>query len=94
MLFFLFILVGSLAVAWLGFSAPAKLAIPQEQILGLLHGGVANTYEETYVDACVRVEGEDGPRAITRSRRVITFNDGTTLQVVFSGTPTLTNACP
>ncbi len=94
MLFFVLILAGSLTLAWLGFTAPAKLAIPQEQILGLLHGGVADTYEETYVDACVRIEGADGPRAITRSRRVITFGDGTTIQVVFSGVPTLTNACP
>lgn len=85
---------GAIALAGLGVFAPASLAAPQERILGLIHGGVANVAEETYVDACVQIPDADGPRAITRTRRTLTFGDGTTLEVVFSGAPALTNACP
>jgi hypothetical protein len=73
---------------------PARIGMAQEYLVGALHGGIANSYEEHYVDGCVDVPGSDGPRAITRTRRYTTFRDGTTLEVVFSGRPVLTNACP
>ncbi len=93
-LFLIFILVGVIALAGLGIFAPASLAAPQERILSLIDGGVADTTEETYVDGCVTIDGADGPRAITRTRRTLSFRDGTSLEVVFSGAPALTNACP
>ncbi|NTW02886.1 MAG: hypothetical protein HGA19_16665, partial [Oscillochloris sp.] len=39
---------------------------------------------ETYVDGCVEVVDASGPRAITRTRRTVSFRDGTSLEVVFS----------
>jgi hypothetical protein len=93
-LLLLFLAVGAITLAGLGIFTPASLAVPQERILSLLHGGIADTVEETYVDGCVKVPEVNGPRAITRTRRTISFRDGTSLEVVFSGAPALTNACP
>jgi hypothetical protein len=93
-LLLLFIVVGAIALAGIGIFAPASLAAPQERVLSLIHGGVADTAEETYVDGCVQIPGANGPRAVTRTRRTLTFRDGTSLEVVFSGSPALTNACP
>ncbi|MBX0326233.1 hypothetical protein K2Z83_00810 [Oscillochloris sp. ZM17-4] len=93
-LLLLFLTAGAVALAGLGIFSPASLAAPQERILGMIHGGVADTAEETYVDGCVQIPGADGPRAVTRTRRTLTFRDGTSLEVVFSGAPALTNACP
>jgi hypothetical protein len=53
---------------------------------------VANTEERTFVDACVQIEGADGPQAVTRIVRTTTFRDGTSLSVVFSTNPTPTNS--
>jgi len=93
-LLLIFLAAGAIVLAGLGIFAPTSLAAPQERILGLIHGGVADTTEETLVDACVTVSGASGPRAITRTRRTLSFRDGTSLEVVFSGVPALTNACP
>jgi hypothetical protein len=93
-LFLIFLAAGAIALAGLGIFTPASLAIPQERVLGLLHGGIADTVEQTLVDGCVKVPDADGPRAVTRTRRTISFRDGTSLEVVFSGAPALTNACP
>lgn len=93
-LLLIFLAAGAIALAGIGIFAPASLATPQQQILGLIHGGVDDTLEETYVDGCVEVVDASGPRAITRTRRTVSFRDGTSLEVVFSGTPALTNACP
>ncbi len=93
-LLLLFLVTGALALAGLGIFAPTSLAAPQEHILSFVHGGIAETVEETYVDGCVQLPDADGPRAITRTRRTISFRDGTSLEVVFSGAPALTNACP
>jgi hypothetical protein len=87
-------LLSALVLAGLGIFAPVSLATPQERTLGLLHGGIADVVEESYVDGCVQLPDVDGPRAITRTRRTITFRDSTSLEVVFSGAPALTNACP
>lgn len=88
------VLIGAIAVAGVGIFAPVRLAVAQERALELLHGGIADTFEETYVDGCVRVPGADAPRAVTRTRRIVTFRDGTSFEVVFSGKPQPTNACP
>lgn len=95
LIIFLFVaLTIVLTLAGYGLFAPTKLAIAQEQTLGVLHGGIAAVSEQTYVDGCVAVEGSDGPQAVTRTHRVVTFYDGTTLETVFSGKPARTNACP
>lgn len=93
MFFLMIVLAGALSLGAVGLFAPSRLALVQEQTLGLLHGGIAATDETTYVDGCVSVEGQEGPRAVTRTRRTVIFRDGTTLEVVFSGTPAPTNAC-
>jgi hypothetical protein len=90
----IFLFAAVLALAGVGLFAPARLAIVHEQVLGLLHGGIADTFEETYVDGCVVVPGSDQAQAITRTRRIVTYRNGTTLEVVFSGRPAPTNACP
>jgi hypothetical protein len=75
-----------------GFLAPAKLALLQERMISVLHGGVAGSEEHTYVDACVQVQGGDSPQAVTRTVRTTTFRDGTALSVTFSSNPTPTNS--
>lgn len=90
----LILLTGAVALAGVGLFAPARLAIAHERALGLLHGGIADSFEETYVDGCVVVEGAASPQAITRTRRIVLYRDGTSLEVVFSGQPAPTNACP
>lgn len=89
----LILLVGLLTLVGVGIFAPTRLAIAHEQALGMLHGGIAVVDEQTYVDGCVVVDGLEGRRAITRTHRTVSFKDGTTLEVVFSDKPVLTNAC-
>jgi hypothetical protein len=95
----MFLLVGmiglGLIIAGTGIFAPNSLALVQQQSLALLRGGIVAEQEQTFVDGCVRLEGFDTPQAITRTRRVVVYADGTTLEVVFSGRPTPTNmTCP
>ncbi|MFO7166738.1 MAG: hypothetical protein DIU80_001805 [Chloroflexota bacterium] len=84
------LLVLSIAGLGAGFFAPASLSLAQEQVLGLLHGGIVATDEQTFVDACVSVAGMQGPQAVTRTIRTTTFRDGTTLTVAFTSRPTPT----
>jgi len=88
------LLAGCIALAGVGLFAPARLAVAHEHALGLLHGGIATSTEQTFVDGCVPVAGVDAPQAITRTRRVVLYRDGTALEVIFSGHPAPTNACP
>jgi hypothetical protein len=90
----LLLITATIALGGVALFLPTHLGIAQEYIVGALHGGVAERYEEHYVDGCVTIPGADGPRAVTRTRRYTTFRDGTTLEVVFSGRPVPTNACP
>ncbi len=91
----LLLLAVSLGLAGVGLFAPTRLAIAQEQTLGLLNGGIMSSTETTYVDGCVRIPGADQPQAITRTRRSVVFRNGTTLEIVFSGRPAPTNVqCP
>ena len=88
------IITALIALAGIGIFAPARLATAQEYSLSLLHGGIGEVAEETYVDGCVSVPGADALQAVTRTRRMVSYRDGTTLEVVFSGRPAPTNACP
>jgi hypothetical protein len=90
--FLMLVILGGLAIGAVGLFAPTRLALVQEQTLGVLHGGIADTNEVVYVDNCVQVEGAEGPQAITRTRRIVTYRDGTMLEIVFSGPATSTNA--
>jgi hypothetical protein len=94
LLFLFFLMLATIGLAGIGIFAPARLAAAQERALGLLHGGIVDTTEETFVDGCVQVADASAPQAITRTRRQISFRDGTSLEVVFSGVPAPTNACP
>jgi hypothetical protein len=91
---FLFFMLSVITLGAVALFMPARLGMAQEYLVGTIHGGIAETYEEHYVDGCVNVAGASEPRAITRTRRITTFRDGTTLEIVFSGRPVLTNACP
>jgi hypothetical protein len=90
----LLVLLLSAGVIALGFSvfAPAKLALFQERVIGLLHGGVAGSEERTFIDACVSVPDAEDTQAVTRTVRTTSFNDGTSLSVTFSSPPTPTNS--
>ena len=86
------LLSASMALLGIGFFAPAKLAVVQERLIGVLHGGVAGIEERTFVDACVEAQGAEGPQAVTRTTRTTAFLDGTSLSVTYSSIPTPTNS--
>ena len=90
--FLIVLLTASLALLGIGLFAPAKLALVQEHMLGVFHGGVANIAEHTFVDACVEPQDAEGPQAVTRTIRTTVFRDGTSLSVTFSSIPTPTNS--
>jgi uncharacterized membrane protein YgcG len=75
-----------------GFLSPTRLVFAQERTLSLLHGGVLDREERTFIDACVELQGAEGNQAVTRTVRTITFNDGTSLSVIFSTSPSPTTA--
>lgn len=85
------LLIGVLATG-VTFFVPARIALLQERMIGLLHGGVAASEERTFVDACVMVPGADTPQAVTRTVRTTIFADGTSLSVTFNSSPTPTNS--
>jgi hypothetical protein len=91
MILLILLLLGSVSLFGVGFLAPARLALAQEQVLGVLHGGIVDREERTFVDGCVRVEGLDAPQAVTRTIRLSRFGDGTSLMVIFDSRPTPTN---
>lgn len=74
-----------------GFLMPARLGIAQEFVLSVLHGGIAASNEELFVDGCVQGQEGDGPYAVTRTHRTINFKDGTSLTITFNSTPVPTN---
>lgn len=90
-LLLIFLAVGSVALLGLGFFTPARLALVQEQVVSVFHGGVAASEERTFVDACVAVPGADAPQAVTRTIRTTLFHDGSSISVTFSSAPTPTN---
>ncbi len=75
-----------------GFLSPTRLVFAQEQTLSLLHGGVLDREEHTFIDACVELPDGESNQAVARTIRTITFNDGTSLSVIFSTSPTPTTA--
>lgn len=86
-LFMLMILAVGLGVLlFVGFLAPTKLVTPQEQLLGLLHGGIATIDDAVKVE-CV-AQDQDGVRqATTSTERTITFRDATVLTIIFNTAP-------
>ena len=87
--FVFFMLLLALAVAAvfaIGFLAPNRLSAPQEQILGLLHGGIVDVQAQTAVE-CQRQADGGVPQAITRFTRTLTYADGTSLIVTFNSSP-------
>lgn len=78
------------ATLGMGIFVPARLALVQERVVGVLHGGVASSSEATFVDACV--QSAAGPQAVTRTVRTTIFQDGTSIAVTFSSAPTPTNS--
>ncbi len=86
------LLSASLALLGIGFFAPAKLAVVQERVIGVLHGGVVGSEEHTFVDACIEAQDAAGPQAVTRTIRTTVFLDGTSLSVTFSSIPRPTNS--
>ena len=89
--FLLLLFLSVLAISGVGLFAPVRLALAQEQVLGLLHGGVVSSEEVSYVDGCVRIKGLEAAQAIARVHRTTTFKDGTTLEIIFSERPVPTN---
>jgi hypothetical protein len=79
-------------LAGFGFLSPTRLAFAQEQTLSLLHGGVLDREEHTFIDACLDPSDSGDNQAVARTVRTITFNDGTSLSVIFSTSPTPTTA--
>lgn len=90
------IVVGALTLGGIALFAPVRLAAAHELMLSMLHGGVVDSNENTYVDGCVitREGDKEITKAITRTHRKVTFGDGSSLEVIFSGVPTQTNVCP
>ena len=86
-LLLLIVLIGGIALAGTGVLTPTRLAYVQEQILGIIHGGIADTDEQSYVDSCVRTSDDAPPKAVLRQRRIVKFRDGTQLEIIFSGPP-------
>ena len=83
----LIVLVASAALAVVAFLAPARLAMPHEQVLGLVHGGIVDVEELTNVE-CASPEQSGGvPQAITRTSRTVMFGDNTSLVTMFSSAP-------
>ena len=89
------VVVGALTIGGIALFAPVRLAVVHELMLSMLHGGVVDSSEETYVDGCVRIQegDEEITKAITRTHRKVMFGDGSSLEVIFSGVPTQTNVC-
>jgi hypothetical protein len=85
-------IVCNVGILGMGFFVPARLAIVQERVVGLFHGGVAGSEERSFVDACVANPESGAPQAVTRTIRTVLFNDGATMAVTFSSQPTPTNS--
>ena len=90
MLLLVAVLLIVVALLGIGIFVPASLSAAQEQVIALVHGGIAATDERTFVDACAQVPGFEGPQAVTRTVRTTIFRDGTSLSVAFTTSPTPT----
>jgi hypothetical protein len=88
--FLLVVMFGAAALLLGGFVMPTRLGIAHEQLLGIIHGGVASSEEQTNVECLT--QGAEGPQAVTRTTRTTTFRDGTSLVITFSTSPAPTNS--
>ncbi|KAB8140994.1 hypothetical protein F8S13_20945 [Chloroflexia bacterium SDU3-3] len=85
LLMLVLVLLAVIAVLVLGLLSPLQLAFPQQQLLGLIHGGIADVEDKTIVE-CNPQGGEAGPTS--RQVRTIVFNDSTSLVITFASSPT------
>lgn len=85
-----FVIFSVIVVLLFGLFRPAQLAIVQEQVLALLHGGIASREEQRYIEACVATP--DGFQASERTIRTVHYKDGTWLSVSFAARPSKTTA--
>ncbi|NJK79743.1 MAG: hypothetical protein HC876_17715 [Chloroflexaceae bacterium] len=84
LLLFMVLVFGAGVAAGTAFIAPAKLSIPQEQIIGLMRGGVRDQQEVQVVGDC----SGDPPQSVPRTERAVVFADGTSMRVIIFGSPT------
>lgn len=88
----LLLLLVVVALAGTAVLQPLRLGFVQEQVLGLVHGGIVGEQQETFVENCLQIEGQEGLRAVQRTRRRVFFADGTSLEIIYSEPPTISNA--
>ncbi len=93
LLIILLIILGVGALGVTGTVAPSRLAVIQEQVLGLVHGGIVRVEEQPLVDNCVQIEGQEGLRNINRVRRIVYFADGASLEIIYRSPPTENANC-
>lgn len=83
-MFFLLLIVGfALVLAGTAFVAPERLSIPQEQIIGLLRGGVVGANDNRVLGDCTG----SPPQAVPRTERVVSFADGSALVIIIYDPP-------
>lgn len=92
------VIVIPLGLIAVGKYEPLKLVIIQEQMLGLMKGGVSPAEEKEIVDGCVLVQvTKDAKdwRAVRRVERTVKFADGSQLKTIYSEPPQPTGTqCP
>lgn len=100
LLLLLLLVVAVPGILWgVGTYEPVKLATFQEQVLGLVKGGVTPSQEQLEIEGCVLMPGsaEAGNpdyRAIRRTTRTVRFADGSTLTVIYGHPPEPNPQCP
>jgi hypothetical protein len=82
---FLLLIVLVIALAGTAVLSPQSLGFVQENVLGVLHGGIVDANEDIYVDNCVPINGQI--MAVPRVRRTVRYRDGTELVIIFSERP-------
>lgn len=85
LIIFILVILGIVALFGIGIMAPQSLGVLQEQVLRPLHGGIASSTDEFYVDNCVPIDGQI--MAVPRVRRTVRYGDGTELVIIFSERP-------
>ncbi len=75
---------------------PVKIGLLQEQTISVVKGGVLESNEESYIDACVEVKiGNEVKRgAVRRIRRTTRYRDGSEMVITFSQPPEINPQCP
>lgn len=79
-LFLLLLMLAGVA-AGLAVLAPARLSVPQEQLIGLVRGRIVEQNEVTVVGNC------NAEQAVPRTERFVRFGDGTEMRVIITHPP-------